>query len=45
MNILDIGNNKTKCQHFTPEKIADEMLDLAGHCISRKFWFVVQSNN
>ena len=31
MNILDIGNNKTKCQHFTPEKIADEMLDLADY--------------
>lgn len=31
MNILDIGNNKTKCQHFTPERIADTMLDLAEY--------------
>ena len=26
-----IGNNKSKCQHFTPLKIVESMLDLAGY--------------
>lgn len=31
MNILEYGNNKTKCQHFTPTDIAETMLDLANY--------------
>ena len=31
INILDIGNNKTKCQHFTPNTIVESMLDLAEY--------------
>ena len=31
MNILEYGNNKTKCQHFTPDDIAMSMLDLADY--------------
>lgn len=30
-SILTIGNNKSKCQHFTPLKIVESMLDLAGY--------------
>lgn len=30
-SILTIGNNKSKCQHFTPSKIVESMLDLAGY--------------
>lgn len=30
-SILTIGNNKSKCQHFTPSKIVERMLDLAGY--------------
>lgn len=28
---MTIGNNKSKCQHFTPSKIVESMLDLAGY--------------
>ena len=31
MNILEYGNNKTKCQHFTPDDIIVSMLDLADY--------------
>ena len=31
MNILEYGNNKTKCQHFTPDDIVASMLDLADY--------------
>lgn len=30
-SILTIGNNKSKCQHFTPSNIVESMLDLAGY--------------
>lgn len=30
-SILETGNNKTKCQKFTPENIVETMLDLAGY--------------
>ena len=28
---MTIGNNKSKCQHFTPSKIVESMLDLADY--------------
>lgn len=31
MNILNIGKNKIKCQHFTPTDMVESMLDLAGY--------------
>lgn len=30
-SILTIGNNKSKCQHFTPSNIVESMLDLSGY--------------
>ena len=30
-SILKIGNNKSKCQHFTPSNIVEGMLDLANY--------------
>ena len=30
-SILDIGNNKIKCQKFTPKALVDTMLDLMGY--------------
>ena len=30
-SILEIGDNKTKCQKFTPHKLVDSMLDLANY--------------
>lgn len=30
-SILDIGNNKSKCQKFTPETIVEKMLDIADY--------------
>lgn len=30
-SILKIGNNKSKCQHFTPSNIVESMLDLANY--------------
>lgn len=30
-SILETGNNKTKCQKFTPDTLVDTMLDLAGY--------------
>lgn len=30
-SILDIENNKEKCQKFTPLNIVENMLDIAGY--------------
>ena len=30
-SILTIGNNRNKCQHFTPSNIVENMLDLANY--------------